>query len=78
MWDAVLAHREFAQTSGELTRRRSVRLREELREIIERRLEDKARQVCTGTRWDELQSEVLAHRTDPWSAADEMLKGIGA
>ncbi|NDF40699.1 MAG: methylmalonyl Co-A mutase-associated GTPase MeaB [Actinobacteria bacterium] len=78
MWDAVLAHREFAQMSGELTRRRSVRLREELREIIERRLEDKARQVCTGTRWDELQSEVLAHRTDPWSAADEMLKGIGA
>ncbi|NCZ90742.1 MAG: methylmalonyl Co-A mutase-associated GTPase MeaB, partial [Actinobacteria bacterium] len=78
MWDAVLAHREFAAKSGELTRRRSVRLREELREIIERRLEDKARQVCTGTRWDELQSEVLAHRTDPWSAADEMLKGIGA
>lgn len=77
MWDAVLAHREFTTKSGELQRRREVRLRHELREIIERRLEDRARQVCTGSRWDELQAEVLAHRTDPWSAADEMLKGIG-
>ncbi|MEY3456291.1 MAG: hypothetical protein RIR38_553, partial [Actinomycetota bacterium] len=77
LWDAVLAHREFATASGELTRRRGVRLREELREIVERRLEDKARQLCTGERWDGLQSDVLAHRTDPWSAADEMLKGIG-
>ena len=77
LWDAVLAHREFATASGELTRRRGVRLREELREIVERRLEDKARQLCTGERWDGLQSDVLAHRTDPWSAADEMLKGVG-
>ena len=49
----------------------------ELREIIERRLEDKARELCTGSRWDALQGDVLEHRVDPWSAADEMLKGIG-
>ena len=77
LWDAILSHRDFASKSGELVRRRSVRLRDELREIIERRLEDKARELCTGSRWDALQGDVLEHRVDPWSAADEMLKGIG-
>ena len=31
------------------------RLREELREIVARRLERRAQQLCTGERWDELQ-----------------------
>ena len=77
LWDAVGRHREFMASTGELERRRSVRLRGELREVIERRLEDRARQICTGARWDSLQEEVLAHRVDPWTAADEMLKGVG-
>lgn len=77
LWDAVLRHRAFMESSGELKRRRSVRLRGELRDIVERRLEDRARELCTGSRWEALHDDVLAHRLDPWSAADEMLKGIG-
>jgi LAO/AO transport system kinase len=53
-------------------------MREELREIVARRLEVKAREICTGERWDELQTEVLDHVTDPWTAADEMLRPVGA
>ena len=78
LWDAVLAHRAHAEESGQLAERRAFRMREELREIVARRLEAKAREVCTGERWDELQSEVLSHVTDPWSAADEMLRPVGA
>ncbi len=78
VWDAVLAHREYAQTSGELGQRRTFRLREELREIVAQRLGRRAREICTGERWDELTDAVVAHTTDPWSAADEMLAPVEA
>lgn len=78
LWEAVNAHRAAIESSGELVRRREFRLREELREIVARRLELRARDICTGDRWEQLQSDVLARRVDPWSAADEMLKGVGA
>ena len=78
LWDAVLEHRAFAESSGLLAERRTFRLREELREIIAQRLGRKAREICTGERWDELTDEVAERTTDPWTAADEMLVAIGA
>ena len=71
-------HQKFIDDSGELERRREFRLREELREIVARRLEDRARAILTGERWDTIQRGVLDRRVDPWSAADEMLRGVGA
>lgn len=78
LWDAVLAHRGHLTETGELERRRGFRLREELRELVARRLEARARQLCTGDRWDELTEAVLHRATDAWSAADEMLAGVDA
>ena len=78
LWGEIARHREFIVASGELARRREFRLREELREIVARRLEQRAREITTGERWDELQSGVIARTTDPWSAADEMLRVVGA
>ncbi len=78
IWDAVLAHRAAAEESGELERRRTFRLREELREIIAQRLGRRAREICTGERWDELTNEVVSRTTDPWTAADEMLAAVDA
>lgn len=78
LWDVVQQHRTHISSSGELDRRRRFRLREELREIVARRLEQKARDICTGERWDELQDDVIERSLDPWSAADEMLKAVGA
>ncbi|MEP7202677.1 MAG: methylmalonyl Co-A mutase-associated GTPase MeaB [Ilumatobacteraceae bacterium] len=75
-WDAVIAHRSAIEASGELARRRQFRVGEELREIVARRLEQRARQVATGERWDQLQLDVAEHRIDPWTAADQMLDGI--
>ena len=40
LWNTVAQHREHSTTTGLLQRRRSFRLREELREIVERRLEN--------------------------------------
>ena len=78
LWEAIEAHRAAIESSGELVKRRQFRLREELREIIARRLEQRAREICTGDRWDGLQQDVIDRRLDPWSAADEMLKSVGA
>jgi GTPase len=78
LWDAVLAHRTFSEQSGQLLERRSFRSSEELREIIANRLREKAREICTGDRWDELAEAVGRQVTDPWTAADEMLSGLDA
>jgi GTPase len=78
VWDAVIGHRDHAAASGELERRRRFRLGEELRDIVARRLEQRAREVCTDARWDEIVERVGAGDMDPWSAADEMLKAAGA
>ena len=59
-------------------RRREFRLREEFREIVARRLGQRARQICTGDRWDELTAEVVDRVIDPWTAADEMLAPVDA
>jgi LAO/AO transport system kinase len=78
LWEAIAEHRGVIEASGELTQRRQFRLREELREIVARRLEQRAREICTGDRWDTLQQGVLDRTIDPWSAADEMLRGVEA
>jgi LAO/AO transport system kinase len=76
VWDAVLAHREHASMSGELDRRRAFRAREELREIVAHRLGERARELCTGGRWDALVEAVATQASDPWTAADQMLAGL--
>ena len=78
VWTAVQEHREHAQRTGVLDRRRAFRAREELRAIIATRLGSRARDLCTGRRWDELTEQVAEHATDPLAAADEMLAGIDA
>jgi len=78
LWEAVLAHRAYAESSGQLAERRAFRLREELREIVATRLGHRARQICSGDRWDELTDAVVERSTDPWTAADEMLAAVDA
>ncbi len=77
VWKAVEGHRAAIEVSGELARRRAARLRHELAEIVARRIEIRARELCSGARWEQLQDSVAAGAVDPWSAADEMLEGIG-
>ncbi len=76
VWEAVERHREHAAASGELERRRRFRLGEELREIVARRLEQRAREVCTEERWAAITDEVVAGDLDPWTAADELLNPV--
>jgi LAO/AO transport system kinase len=78
LWTAVTAHREHATESGVLARRRTARMREELTEIVSRRLHATARALCGEERWQQLIAEVLEGRRDPWAAADEMVAPVAA
>jgi LAO/AO transport system kinase len=73
LWDAINDHRAHAARSGLLERRRTARLREELAEILARRLRQRAEQLCGEERWLKLTNAVVARELDPWAAADEML-----
>jgi LAO/AO transport system kinase len=78
LWEAIIAHRSHAETTGELERRRSLRRRLELSEVIIERLRERAKDICTGERWEQITTEVIANRLDPWSAADQMLAAVEA
>lgn len=73
VWSAIVAHRHHAEASGELHRRRAFRAADELREVIARRLDQRARELCGHDRWNALTADVVARRIDPWTAADEMI-----
>ena len=73
VWDAIAAHRQHAEASGLLERRRSRRIREELSEIVARRLEQQARALCGDDRWNDLIASVVQRDVDPWTAADQMI-----
>jgi LAO/AO transport system kinase len=78
LWQAIEDHRAYAAASGQLVERRAARTRQELRDIVARRLEARARELCQGATWEALEADVLARALDPWSAADRMLDAVGA
>jgi LAO/AO transport system kinase len=76
LWEAITSQQRHAAASGVLERRRRARLGDELREIVARRLEQRARELCTGDRWDAVVEQVLDRQIDPWAGADEMLHPV--
>lgn len=73
LWAAVCEHRAVLEGNGELARRRERRLVEELREIVLHRLERRAYERCRGPAFDRLRDDLLARRTDPYTAAEQLL-----
>ncbi len=78
LWEAIEDHRSFLESSGELAARRARRIDEELREIVARRLEQRADALCRGEGFAELRQAVLDRRMDPYAAADDILGRSGA
>ena len=77
LWKVIGEHRAWLEDSGELERRRAARIDDELHEIVLRRLEQKAIDACGGAVYARLRDAVLARELDPWSAAEEIVEGIG-
>lgn len=74
VWAAVCEHRAHLETSGELDRRRSRRVSDELRAIVLHRLEQQVWERCSDDEVARLHADLLARRTDPYTAADELLR----
>jgi LAO/AO transport system kinase len=78
VWAAVQRHKAQLEATGELARRRERRLVEELRSIVARRLEERARQLFGREGLERLEGDVVGRRLDPWAAADEVLSALGS
>ena len=76
VWAAVQRHMAHLESTGELARRRERRLVEELRSIVARRLEDRARELLGREGLERLEGDVVGRALDPWAAADEVLDAL--
>ncbi|MFV0316605.1 MAG: methylmalonyl Co-A mutase-associated GTPase MeaB [Microthrixaceae bacterium] len=73
--DALAAHRRHLVESGELERRRTARVRDELLGVLRAELVERAGALADGPRWEAALADLLERRTDPWSAARGLLGG---
>ncbi|MCX7621137.1 MAG: methylmalonyl Co-A mutase-associated GTPase MeaB [Acidimicrobiales bacterium] len=73
LWEQIGRHGKHLIASGELMRRRTDRLTDELHRILAERLLQQARELGRGERFNQLRAEVVAGNLDPWTAADELL-----
>ena len=71
--DALDSHLAHLRTSGELEARRVRRAREEIEAIAVTSLRERWGDVHARTELDDLAEQVVAGRTDPYAAADELL-----
>jgi LAO/AO transport system kinase len=69
----IARHRAHLEASGALVERRRARLGDELRHILTARLLERATATARGSRFRDLQDDVVARRVDPWSAVDRLL-----
>ena len=76
LWAAIRSHRELMESTEELTARRARRIDEELREIVVRRLEQRADELCQGPGFTGLNADVLERKLDPYAAADKILEEL--
>jgi LAO/AO transport system kinase len=73
--DAVIrAHRAHLDSTGGLGARRARRARAELERVVRERVAQHAREALGDVRYRTLLDDVEAHRVDPWTAADRLLR----
>lgn len=76
--DALGEHRSWLDASGEGSRRRDRRARDELHAVLVAELHRRADAMVGGERWEAALADVLALRRDPWAAARILLDGTDA
>ncbi len=74
LFAAIAAHRAHLETTGDADARRTARLREELRGLVEAEMLDRASELCRGPRFEKIVDEVAQRTRDPYAAAAELLQ----
>ena len=75
LWAGLERHWAHLVGSGSLVQRRASRLEGELRRVVAARLAERVEARSRGAVFDLVRDDVVAHRLDPWSAADRLLDG---
>ena len=73
LWKAIVEHREFLATSGELEQRRRARFAHEVRSIVHEQLLRRADDRCRDAAFDALIDGVARYELDPFAAARALL-----
>lgn len=73
VWDAVQEHRAYLTGSGELEARRRRRAAEEITRLVAVTMLERAQAAVATDRAAALADDVVTGKTDPWTAADELL-----
>jgi len=73
LWDAVVAHRNHLEQTGELASRRRRRVDDELRKILAARLLARVTDASSGDAFAAVRAAVLDRAIDPWTATDQLL-----
>jgi LAO/AO transport system kinase len=76
LWQAIRDHRAHIEGNGELARRRSGRLAEELRTIVARTLEKRAYELTGGEEVARLREEIATRAIDPYEAAERIISSL--
>jgi len=75
--EQIDAHREHLESSGELDRRRLARVRREIEALALSEVQNRFESRSGGADLDALSAQVLAGRTDPFTAADQLIDDLG-
>lgn len=73
LWSAIQQHNAWSLESGEFERRRSLRLDQELRRVVNALMAAKVEELSGGDAWQRARSDVAARHVDPWTAANALL-----
>lgn len=76
LWSAIADHRRHLEASGSLEERRRARRRTELEAVVEQRLRARI-DAALASSGPSVVDDVVAGRTDPWTAADAVLRQLG-
>jgi LAO/AO transport system kinase len=74
---AVEQHRDYQERHGLLHRRRQMRRRREILQIVEERLRNRVLTGAGGDRLDDLAARVVRGEIDPYAAAEALLREAG-
>jgi LAO/AO transport system kinase len=75
VWSVITQHRAHLAATGELERRRSTRMRDELVNIAAELLRERASKLRSSEQLEAMRVDVEARNIDPWTAAERLLEG---
>jgi LAO/AO transport system kinase len=74
--EALEQHREWLTTSGELDKRRTARIADEIEALAVTALRERMGDLRGGSLLGDLATRVVAGETDPYTAADDLIAGV--